>query len=537
MSEPTKLVKATGAMGLATLGSRVLGLVREIVFAAFLGQTLVASAFFFAFTIPNLFRRLLGEGALTAAFVPVLSETLSKEGAEPARRVTNVVASALFVVCCGLCALAILVVLLLRLALPSDATLQRLHLPSGEELRLILSLTQWMMPYMVFVCMAALAMAVLNTRGRFFVPAISPVLLNVAMIGSVFVLRPFFGADLEHQVYALVAGVLFGGLLQWVYQMPTLAREGFRFQWNFQPRDPVVKRVAELMFPTVLGVAVFQINVVTSGALAFFVGDYVRAALNYADRLMELPMGIFGVSVATYALPTLSALYAQEKMDDFKQSLSDALRLLWFLTIPAAVGLMVLAEPIIRLLFERGKFDAVATGHAAFALLFLAPSLICYSTVNVLARAFYAMQDTKTPMKIGVMSMIVNVFLAAVLMWWLKEGGLALANTLSSAMNALALMTALRRRIGGFGGRELFASATRTLFATAIMAGACWAAWRWLGSQRASGFWGSCVQALAPVGVGVAVYGMVASLMRAPELKDVLRGLRKGPRTEPRDGR
>ena len=239
-------------------------------------------------------------------------------------------------------------------------------------------------------------------------------------------------------------------------------------------------------------------------------------------------MGIFGVSVATYALPTLSALYAEGKLDNFKQVLDDALRLLWFVTIPAAVGLIILAEPIIRLLFERGKFDATATDHAAFALVFLAPGLVSYATVNVLARAFYAMQDPMTPMKLGVMSMVVNVFLAFALMWPLREGGLALANTLSSTMNALALLVALRQRVGGIQLRPLCVSFVRTTVASALMGGACWWTLSWL---RTEGFplgMGARLQeSLIPVFVGLVVFVVVARLLAAPELRDVMNALRR----------
>src|ERR1051325_958421 len=482
MSEPSKLVQATGAMGLATLASRVLGLAREIVFAAFLGQSLVASAFFFAFQIPNLFRRLLGEGALTAAFIPVFTEKLTKEGAASGQRAANLIGTSLCVVACGVTATVIAVLALASFLFPLSA-----------KTRFILSLTQWMMPYLGFVCMAALSMAVLNARRHFFVPALSPILLNIVMIGSVYLFCPRFGHGLQHQVYGLVLGVLLGGLVQWLYQLPWLWREGFAYRWDFQPKDPVVRRVAGLMWPSVLGVAVFQVNVISSGALAFWVGDYARAALNYADRLMELPMGIFGVSVATYALPTLATLFAQDKIDEFNASLDVSLRLLWFVTIPAAIGLMVLSEPIVALLFERGNFGPTETKHAAFALFFLAPGLVSYATVNVVARAFYAMQDTRTPMKIGVMAMVVNVFLAFALMWPLKEGGLALANTLSSSLNAISLFVALRRRIPGMGGRQLVASALRTAAPSVMMGIVCWITWKWVsGRLQANSFLSKC---------------------------------------------
>lgn len=517
MSDTNKLVRATGAMGIATLSSRVLGMVREIVFAALLGQTWVASAFYFAFTIPNLFRRLLGEGALTAAFIPVFTERAEKEGTESAYEVATKVGSLLLVVCCAVSALVMAVLWLAPVLVATPPKTQ-----------LILSLTATMMPYMIFVCVAALWMAILNARGRFFVPALSPLLLNVVLIGSVFVLCPLFGNDLSKQVYGLVIGVLIGGAVQWLYQAPSLAREGYRFGFRYDPHDPAVRKVKELMIPSILGVAVFQVNVITSGVLALWVGDYVRAALNYADRLMELPMGIFGVSIATFSLPALARLAAQQKMEEFTTTLSSSLRLLWFITIPSSVGLILMAEPVIRLLFERGRFDDEATRHTAFALVFLAPGLVSYSTVNVVARAFYALQDTRTPMKIGVLAMVVNVFLACALMWPLKEGGLALANTLSSTLNAMGLFVALRGRVGEMGGKAMVASFGRTVVASTVMGVVVWLAVTKLGFETSeTDLWAKIRLVVIPVGLGMGAFFVAAFVVRSPEMSELLRAWRR----------
>lgn len=507
MNESQRQVRAVGTMGAATFASRILGLVREIVYAGLLGQSFAASAFFYAFSIPNLFRRLLGEGALTAAFIPIFSRKLSEEGSESAAHTAHVVASMLLTVCAGIAAAAIAGLEGAKLVAVSD------------RWRTILTLTQVMLPYMIFANLAALGMAILNVRGRFFVPALSPVLLNAVMIGAALLSHRIFGSDARRLVLGLAVGVLVGGALQWLYQQPSLRRAGFPPRWNFAPRDPVLKQIALLMLPAVLGTAVYQVNVLVSGTLAFWVGDYARAALNYADRLMEFPMGVFGVSVATYALPAMASRATQNKMSEYKAALLAALQLNFFLTIPSAVGLATLAHPIVRLLFEHGRFDAAATEHAAFALQFLAGGLIAYSAVNILARAFYALQDTRTPMNISVVAMLLNIPLTVLLMQPLGVGGIALANTLSSALNALALAFALRRRIGVLDSKWLTVSALKICTAAALMGAVAWFSHSGLDARFGHAALGArLLTTVVSIGLAAIAYFAAAAVLRIEQI-------------------
>lgn len=515
---PSSMVRSTGALSVATMTSRVLGLVREMVFASFMGQGLVASAFFYAFTIPNMFRRLLGEGALSAAFVPLFTERLHKEGKEAAWRAANSVASAVAV---ALVAIAALVVggLCLTLAL---ADLNEAH-------RLILRLTATMFPYMIFICLAGLAMGVLNSMRHFFVPAFSPVLMNIVLISSVFVICPQFGQTLETQVMGLAIGVLLGGIVQLAYQLPQLWREGWRPRWSLNWHDETLRHVGKLFAPSVIGVVAYQINVIVARTLGFFVGDYVPAALNNADRLMELPQGVFGVSLATYMLPALSAIVARGAMEEFRVELGRALRFLMVITVPATVGLIVLGEPIVRLLFERGRFDAESTRHCAFALQFSALGLSFYSSTSIIARGFYALKDTRTPMYAAVVSMVVNIIFSLFLMWPLKEGGLALANSLSAMFNATVLFILLRRRVGMLHGSTLAATAARIALAALIMAAACWGTHHWLaGWLSPTTLTHNLALVFGPIAVGVAVYFAAAFLLAREEVLAILHGHRHG---------
>ena len=444
------MLKASGAMAAATLLSRVLGMVREMVYGYFMGTTWVASAFLLAFQVPNLFRRLLGEGALTAAFIPIFKEKEKLHGEAEMWRSANAVISGLVIFTCAVVAVGMIAA---TGALAYGNQMEHDTTRFAGKTLLMLQLLRVMLPYLLLVCLAAVFMGMLNARGHFFIPAMGATMLNVVMISSVLFLAPRMGLSyppdlrLPHQVFALPIGVLAAGVAQAAFQLPTLWRDGFKFRWVSPWQDETVRRVVKQMLPATIGVAAFQINVVITQGLSYWVDDYVVASFQYAVRLMELPQGLFGISLATYLLPTLSGLATDKNFDGFRTELRQGVGYLVFTNLIAAALLVALAEPIFRLLFERGKFDATSTSEASFALVCLAPGLVAFSVVNILARAFFALGDTKTPMKITVFCLILNLLLAVSLVWHYKQGGLGIANTVTSLVNVALLAYALRRKL------------------------------------------------------------------------------------------
>lgn len=514
----SQLLKASGAMAFATLTSRVLGMVREMVYARFMGDGWVAGAFQVAFTMPNLFRRLLGEGALTAAFIPLFKQK-ERAGDEAGMwHAANAVISGLAVAATAVIGLVLVGV---SLALTFGHWEGRIHL--------MLSLLRIMFPYMLPVCLTAVFMGMLNARGHFFIPAMGATMLNVVMILFVLLVAPRWGHELHEQIYALAWGVLVAGLAQAAFQWPSLHREGFRYAWVSPWQDPTVREVVRRMIPGTIGVAAFHLNVVMVQLVGLWLDSPqapVIAPYNYAVRLMELPQGVFGISVATYLLPTLSGLAASRDWQEFRTSLRQGVGHLLVVNTWAAIMLVVLAEPVIRLLFEGRRFGPDATLRTAWALQFLAPSLVAYSVVNVLARAFYALDDTRTPMRISVVCLAINLVLSILLAVPLRQGGFGLANTMTSALNAGLLAYALRRKLRRLDWEPLRAMGLRVLAVAAATAGVTWLAWqgwadRWghetLGQRLA------CV--FVPGVVGTLVYGALAWWTRLPlavEVKEVI---------------
>ena len=507
----SKMLKASGAMAVATMTIRVLGMVREMVYARFMGDGWVAGAFQLAFTIPNLFRRLLGEGALTAAFIPVFKEKEKNHGEAEMWRASNAVISGLIV------AAAVIV----ALALAGVSIALGVHEFSAQT-DLMLRLLRVMFPYMLLVCVAAVFMGMLNARGHFFIPAMGATMLNVVMIASVLWLAPRMGTELPEQIFALAIGVLAAGVAQAVFQMPALRREGFRYRWVSPWRDETVGRVVRQMIPGTIGVAAFQINVLLTQSVAFWVSPQIVASFNYAVRLMELPQGVFGISLATYLLPTLSGMAAEKKYDDFRAKLRSGIGTLLFFNVIAAVLLIVLAEPIVRLLFERGLFTAESTQRAALALVCLAPGLVAFSTVNVLARAFYALGDTTTPMKIGVACLVLNLILAIALVHPFRQGGLGIANTVTSLCNVTLLLFALRKKMGGLGMGSLRASLSPLALAGALAGGAAFFGARFWESSLGHATLALKMGAVfAPAAVAGLIYWLAALLFRIPAAQEM----------------
>ena len=510
----SQMLKSSGAMGAATLLSRVLGMVREIVYARFMGDGWVAGAFQLAFTIPNLFRRLLGEGALTAAFIPIFKEKEKTASEAEMWRAANAVISGLVVAAAAVIGL-VLLGLSLALALASFK----------PETRLMLELLRWMFPYMLLICLTAVFFGMLNSRGHFFVPALGAVVLNVVMIAVVLGLAPRWGATLETQIFALAVGVLLAGAAQMLFQLPTLRREGFRFAWVSPWRNETVQRVVRQMIPGTIGVAAFQLNVVLTQGVAFWVDPQIVASFNYAVRLMELPQGIFGVSLATFLLPTLAGLAAEKKMGEFRATLGQGLAHLIFVNGLMTVLLIVLAEPIVRLLFERGQFTTESTQRAALALACLAPGLVAFSMVNILARAFYALGDMATPMKISLVCLVLNLALTLALVGPLRQGGLALANTLTSWLNVVLLFAALRRKQGalelGTATMKLWAVAAAFALA-ALAAWGCAQRWGIWFDGREQTIWIKLGAVFVPMAAASAVYFAVTLALGVPSAREML---------------
>ena len=526
----SQMLKSTGALGMATVLSRVLGLVREQVYASFMGDSTVASAFKLAYQMPNLFRRLLGEGALTAAFIPIFKQREKAEGEAAMWEAANAVLSGLicfatFVV--GLCLIGLTVVLAassLHYVRNGQEVFPPFPIPVlHEDTRMVLRLLRLMLPYLVLVCLAALCMGILNARGQFFIPALSASMLNLVMIATVLFVAPHFGSELDTQVYALALGVVVAGLAQLGFQIPVLRRLGFRFRWVNPWRNPTVREVVRKMLPAVIGVAAYQINVLVIATVSFWIDRNIVASFDYAVRLMEFPQGVVGISLATYLLPTLSGLAAEQRYPEFRQNLQDGLGYLLFVNTLASVLLLTLAEPMVRLLFERGAFTAASTHRTALALAGLAPGLVAFSTNNVLARAFYALGDTKTPMRISVAGLMLNLFFAFWLIAPFRQLGLGLANTLSAYANVWLLSRALSKKMPKFDFAPLRQLLARVLVATAVAGLVAWFGQVWWGRHVGHATLpAKAGQVFAPMILAGIVYYAAAWLLRVPQAAEFL---------------
>jgi putative peptidoglycan lipid II flippase len=511
----SQMLKSSGAMAAATMTSRVLGMVREMVYASFMGNSWVASAFTLAFMVPNLFRRLLGEGALTAAFIPIFKHKEKTAGEAEMWRAANAVISGLMI-----SAGAITIVAILGLSVVLGVG----SFPA--ETTLMLQLLRFMFPYMLLACLAAVLIGMANARGHFFVPALGAVLLNVVMIVSVLLMMyapQFKDLPLEQRIFGLAVGVVVAGLVQAVFQIPSLRREGFRYQWVSPWNDPTVREVVKKMIPGSIGVAAFQINVLVTQGCTFWFDTSITSTFNYAVRLMELPQGVFGISLATFLLPALSGLAAEKKYPEFRGMLNMGLNYISFTNLIAAAVSLALAEPIVRLLFEHGKFGPDATQRVALALACLAPGLLLFSMNNILARAFYALNDIQTPMKISVLCLVLNLAFALPLAHAYREAGLAVANSLSAMINTALLFYALRRKLAKLELVGLVRNLCILLAASALAGVAAYGVFRWW-----DGHYGHATVAVRiggvfiPMAVAGAVYWALAMSANVPAARDVM---------------
>jgi putative peptidoglycan lipid II flippase len=516
-SEQRRIARAAGVVGLATLASRVGGFVRDLVIAYFFGAGPAADAFFVAFRIPNLLRRLFAEGTLTIAFIPVFTEVLATKGKEEAlllaRSTYGILALTLLVVC--------------ALGMTFSAEVVRVmapgFIPGSPVYQMSISLTRWCFPYIFFLSLAALAAGVLNSMDHFFAPAASPVLLNLAMIFCPVLLT----SHLDPPVLSLAVGVLLGGAAQLMLQVPYLTARGVSLKPAWDLKNPHLRRIARLLGPAVFGAAVYQVTVALNTLLASYLPEGSVSFLYYADRLVEFPLGIFAIAVSTAILPSLSRQASQGDHEALKQTMAYGLRLTMFINLPAMVGLIVLAKPLVLLLFARGQFGDASVEATAQALVGYSLGLWAFAAVRSVLPAFYALKDTVTPVKVAAFCLLVNLGVSLALMKPLAHVGLALATTVSSAVNFLVLLWCLRQRLGLLGGRQLLSSGLRCALASAVMGLAVWMVAYGLDWGDRHSYLGRAVRPLASMGAGAVVYLLVAKLLRVKELGEIWQVLRR----------
>lgn len=460
MTEKRQIARAAGVLGAATILSRIMGMVRDMVQSRLFGAGYATDAFIAAFQIPNMLRRFFAEGALTSAFVPIFSECLSHKGEDEARELANICFSILTVVMSAVTLLGVVFSpFIVSLMFPGFRA-------EPNKLELTIFLNRLMFPYIFFISLVALCMGILNTVRHFFTPAISTVFLNVSMILCAILLHGWFAVPIT----ALAVGVLLGGVLQLLLQIPVLYRKGFHLRFRFVPGHPAVRRMALLMGPSVFGVGVYYLNITVGAILASFLPQGSVSYLYYAQRLFEFPQGIFTVSIAQAVLPSMSRQAAVGDLAGVKDSLAFGLRLTLFITIPAMAGLLVCSTPIFTLLFMGGAFDYGKAVNSSEALFYYSLGLSFVALVRVLVPAFYALKDTRTPVITAFIAFLLNVGFSLALMGSLLHGGLALATTLSAFCNMVFLLFFLRRKIGRFGGREILLSGVKVLLASLPMA-------------------------------------------------------------------
>jgi len=465
MSSGRQIAKNAAIVSFFTTMSRVLGIVRDIIMANLFGTTLASSAFTLAWQLPNLFRAVLGEGALSAAFIPVLAGTREKDGESEADKV----ASSIMIMLGGFLMLLVGLGVLLLLFLG--------RLDLGAKWNATVSLSTITLPYVFFICMAALCMGVFHARRRFLVPAVSQSLLNIVWIGVLLKMCPRFGDTPMEQIYAVAWGVLAAGLAQLAFQSFFLWRMGFRFRLNARLRTPQVTRFLKLMTPVFIGSGVTQLNILVGGFLAMAAGAWAPAAFGFSSRLVYAALGIFGTALGTVLLPEFSIQAASKRHDDLMTTLGRSIRVIALIMTPVAALLSALALPCVTLIFQRGEFDYRSAVLVSRALMVMAPGLVVFSINKVVVPAFYGMQNTDTPVRVALcgtgIGFVLNILSVTLLPEGFQQVGLAGSVVLSSLFSALVLLVLLQKKMGGRQLSKAGWSVISTLMTGAIMAVVC----------------------------------------------------------------
>ncbi len=482
-----QVARAAGIVMSLFVLSRAAGLAREMIIGARFGTSAELDAYLAAFRLPDILFQLVAGGALASAFIPAFTDRLVRADRQAAWRMASAVMNIVLLV------MSVLALVAAVLARPLVSSVIAPGFPPEQQL-LTASLMRWMLISSVIFGVSGIVMGILNAYQHFLLPALAPVIYNLSIIAGAWLLAPRWG------VRGLVVGVVAGALGHLLIQVPGLWRRGARYVPTLGLHDPAVREVGRLMAPRVLGLAAVQANFLVNTMLASRLPPGSLAALNYGWLLMLLPQGVIAQAVATAAFPTFAAQVARDARDEMRATLNAILRAVLLLTIPASVGLILLRVPLIRVLLERGAFDAHSTAAVAQALAFFAAGLVAHSVVEIVSRAFYALHDTWTPVRVGIIAMVLNIVLSVILMRPLAHGGLALANTLATTIEMLLLVWLVQRRLGGLGLQPIAASVARAAGAAACMGLLLW--WWPRGWGRGTPWW----TGISGVVLGASVY-------------------------------
>ncbi len=506
-----KIARSAGAVSIAVMCSRVLGLIREQVFAGLFGAGFAYDAFVVAFRIPNLLRDLFAEGALSAAFVTVFTEYNTKKGAEATWRLASNV----------LIFFTLLISALTLLAMYGADPLVNLLAPdfaaTPGKTELTVKLTRIMLPFLLCVSLGAVVMGMLNTKGKFFVPAMSSTFFNLGSIVGGLALAWIFPRFGQPAIAGMAWGTLLGGAMQLLMQLPTLFKTGFRFRFTFAPADPGLRRILLLMLPATIGLSATQINIFVNTNFAASCVEGSVSWLNYAFRLVQLPIGLFGVALSIAIMPVLAKQAAEKDLVSLKQTFTSSLVMVFALAIPATAGLMMLAQPIIRLIFEHGAFTAADTTQTAAALTYYAIGLFAYAAIKIMVPVFYAINNTKFPVIGSFLGVGANILTITFVIDHLQHRGIALSTSCAMIFNFFFLSLILYRKLNGYPLGYLLWGIGKILLATVLMIGTLW------GLQRMLAIWltGSTVMQAAAmaalIGAGAGVYVVGLQLLRLPE--------------------
>jgi putative peptidoglycan lipid II flippase len=514
------VTRSAASAASATMASRLLGLVRDQVLASIFGAGNAMDAFNVAFRIPNLVRDLFAEGAMSAAFVPTFTRHLTRSGKTSAWILGNHVINALVLIT------GVLVVLGIVFAEPIVNVFASSYAAVPGKLELTVSLTRIMLPFLILVAVAAAVMGMLNSLQRFFLPALSPAMFNVATIASALLLVPMMPRVGLPAITAVAIGAVLGGILQLTLQWPALRREGFRYRPVLDWHDEGLRRVLLLMGPGTIGLAATQVSLFVNTVLATGEGTGAVSWLNYAFRIMYLPIGLFGVSIATATLPVIARHAAHAGGEDRKairETVASGLSLMTALNLPATVGLIVLAGPIVQVIFERGAFLPEDTVATAAALQLYAIGLVGYSVVRIGSPTFYALGQPMTPIKVSMVTMVISIVLNVILVRTIGYRGLALGTSIAAIVNAATLMYLLHRRLDGVEGRRLAWSLARVLLASLAMAAAAVATYGALETAvPGAGLAAQMARLTTTIGVALAVLAAAAHLLGVRELRNAL---------------